>query len=156
MTPFKAFQGYFSQSFLAQKKKKNTQEEDLKRDLKRINKIKFEMRQLVKSYTTSIAAGMISTEKKFEGELVWPQHHKEEIEWRRLTIKLIRHGQFKIQEKIGGNINQLIPPNSMEIYFVVNLENLKPFEPSMQDDIEEILSLCNNLLLGKDDLLKDI
>jgi hypothetical protein len=40
---------------------------------------------------------------------------------------------FEILEKVGDNTYKLNPPPYMCIYSVVNVENLKLYEPSMLD-----------------------
>lgn len=52
-------------------------------------------------------------------------------------LKPIRYGPFKIVEKIGNNAFRLDLPPYMHIYSVVNMENLKLYEPLMIMDPEE-------------------
>ena len=52
-------------------------------------------------------------------------------------LKPIRHGPFKILEKIGENAFRIDLPAYMHIYLVVNAESLRLFEPSMIGDLEE-------------------
>jgi hypothetical protein len=52
-------------------------------------------------------------------------------------LKLILYGAFKIIRKISDNSCQLDLPQYVKIYSVVNVENLKSFEPSMLDDDSE-------------------
>ena len=51
-------------------------------------------------------------------------------------IKPIRYGPFEILEKIGTNAFCLNLPPYMQIYSVVNVENLKLYEPPMIMDEE--------------------
>ena len=46
-------------------------------------------------------------------------------------IKPIRYDPFKILEKIGTNAFHLDLPSYMHMYLVVNVENLKLYEPPM-------------------------
>ena len=46
-------------------------------------------------------------------------------------LKPIRYGPFEILEKIGTNAFHLNLPPYMHIYSVVNVENLKLYEPPM-------------------------
>ena len=52
-------------------------------------------------------------------------------------LKPIRYGPFKILEKIGENYFCLDLPAYMHIYLVVNVDNLRLFEPSLIEDPEE-------------------
>lgn len=52
-------------------------------------------------------------------------------------LKSIRYGPFKIVEKIGHNVFLLKLPPCMHLYSVVNVENLKLYEPPMIIDPEE-------------------
>lgn len=51
-------------------------------------------------------------------------------------LKPIRYGPFEILEKIGTNAFRLNLPPYMQIYSVVNVENLKLYEPPMIFDEE--------------------
>ncbi|XP_057869419.2 uncharacterized protein LOC131076310 [Cryptomeria japonica] len=51
-------------------------------------------------------------------------------------LKPIRYGPFEILEKISTNAFRLTLPPSMQIYSVVNVENLKLYEPPMILDEE--------------------
>ena len=51
-------------------------------------------------------------------------------------IKPIRYGPFEILENIGTNSFRLNLPPYMQIYSVVNVENLKLYEPPMIMDEE--------------------
>ena len=54
-----------------------------------------------------------------------------------IFTKALWYGPFEILEKVGDNANQLSLPPYMCIYSVVNVENLKLYEPSMLDQEEE-------------------
>ena len=49
-------------------------------------------------------------------------------------LKPIRYGPFKILEKIGNNVFRLDLPPYMQMYAVVNVENLTLYEPHLIDD----------------------
>ncbi|XP_059068929.1 uncharacterized protein LOC131859332 [Cryptomeria japonica] len=51
-------------------------------------------------------------------------------------LKPIRYGPFEILEKIGTNAFRINLPPYMQIYSVVNVENLKLYEPPMIFDEE--------------------
>ena len=52
------------------------------------------------------------------------------------NIKPIRYGPFEILENIGTNAFHLNLPPYMQIYSVINVENLKLYEPPMIMDEE--------------------
>ena len=49
-------------------------------------------------------------------------------------LKPIRYGPFKIIKKVGNNAFQLYLPSYMKMYLVVNVENLRFYEPRLIDD----------------------
>ena len=50
----------------------------------------------------------------------------------------IQYGPFTILEKIGNNAFRLDFPIYMQMYSVVNVENLKLYEPPLIMDTEEV------------------
>ena len=50
------------------------------------------------------------------------------------NLKPILYGSFKIIKKVGNNAFQLDLPSYMQIYSVVNVENLHLYEPHLIDD----------------------
>ena len=56
-------------------------------------------------------------------------------------LKPIHYGPFTILEKSGTNAFRLDIPPYMQIYSVVNVENLKLFEPPMIMDQDEEVSI---------------
>ena len=56
-------------------------------------------------------------------------------------LKPIRYGPFTILENIGTNAFRLELPPYMQIYSVVNVQNLKLYEPPMIMDKRENVSL---------------
>ena len=72
---------------------------------------------------------------KFQvGDEVWLYISKERLQGEDKKLKPIRYGPFKIMEKIGNNAFKLDLPPYMQIYSVVNVENLRLFELPLIDD----------------------
>lgn len=65
------------------------------------------------------------------GDRVWLHISKERMQGEGKKLKPIRYGPFEILEKIGTNAFHLNLPPYMQIYSVVNVENLKLYEPPM-------------------------
>jgi hypothetical protein len=77
-------------------------------------------------------------EKSFKvGERVWLQLNKERLQGLGEKIKALRYGPFEVLEKVGDNAYRLSLHPYMCMYSVVNVENLKLYEPSMLDQEEE-------------------
>jgi hypothetical protein len=57
------------------------------------------------------------------------------------NLRPIRYGPFKILEKIGTNAFRLDLPAYMQMYSVVNVENLKLYEPPMIMDEDESIQV---------------
>jgi hypothetical protein len=68
------------------------------------------------------------------GDEVWIYISKERLKGEGKKLKSIRYGPFKIIDKIGNNAFRLDLPPYMQMYAVVNVENLKLYEPSLIDD----------------------
>ena len=49
-------------------------------------------------------------------------------------LKPICYGPFKIIKQVGNNAFQLDLPSYMQMYSVVNVENLRLYEPPLIDD----------------------
>jgi hypothetical protein len=64
-------------------------------------------------------------------------------------IEASRYEPLKILEKVGNNACKLTIPTYMSIY-LLNVENLKLYEPSMLNEDEEgqVLHFTKKLLLG--------
>ena len=72
---------------------------------------------------------------KFQvGDEVWLYVRKERLQGEGKKLKPIRYGPFKILEKIGTNAFKLDFPPYIQIYSVINVENLRLFEPPLIDD----------------------
>jgi len=56
-------------------------------------------------------------------------------------LKPIRYGPFKILKQVGNNAFQLDLPSYMQMYSVVNVENLRLYEPHLIDDSENHVQL---------------
>jgi hypothetical protein len=65
------------------------------------------------------------------GDQVWLYINKERLQGEGKKLKPIRYGPFKILEKIGTNAFRLDFPPYMQIYSIVNVENLNLYEPPM-------------------------
>jgi hypothetical protein len=68
------------------------------------------------------------------GDEVWLYISKERLKGEGKKLKPIRYGPFKVLEKIGNNAFRLDLPPYMQMYAVVNVENLKLYEPPLIDD----------------------
>jgi hypothetical protein len=78
---------------------------------------------------------------------VWIYIRKERLKGEDKNLKPIRYGPFKILEKIGNNAFRLDLPSYTKMYVVVNVENLRLYEPPLIDDQGE-----NVLIPSIDDL----
>jgi len=78
---------------------------------------------------------------KFQvGDEVWLYISKERLQGEGKRLKPMRYGPFKILENIGNNAFKLDLPH-MQIYSIVNVENLRLFEPPLIDDQGEHVQL---------------
>jgi hypothetical protein len=68
------------------------------------------------------------------GDEVWLYISKERLKGEGKKLKPIRYGPFKIVDKIGNNAFRLDLPPYMQMYAIVNVENLKLYEPPLIDD----------------------
>jgi hypothetical protein len=68
------------------------------------------------------------------GDEVWIYISKERLKGEGKNLKPIRYGPFKIIEKIGNNAFHLNLPLYMKMYAVVNVENLRFYEPPLIHD----------------------
>ena len=57
------------------------------------------------------------------------------------NLKPIRYGPFKMLKQVGYNAFQLDLPSYMQMYSVVNVENLRLYEPPLIADIESDIQL---------------
>ena len=71
------------------------------------------------------------------GDQVWLHIKKDRMKGEGKNLKPIRYGPFKILEKIGNNAFCLEFPSYIQMYSVVNVENLKLYEPPMIMDKDE-------------------
>ena len=79
---------------------------------------------------------------KFQvGNEVWLYMSKERFQGQGKNLKPIHYGPFKILEKIGNNAFKPDFPPYMQIYFIVNVDNLRLFEPPLIDDQGEHVQL---------------
>jgi hypothetical protein len=65
-----------------------------------------------------------------------------------MKIKTLQYGHFDVLEKVGDNACKLSLPPYMCIYLVVNMENVKLYEPSMLDyrTYEQVLPTIQDLV----------
>lgn len=78
------------------------------------------------------------TKKLFKvGDRVWLHLNKKRLKGPCNKIKALQYGHFEIMEKVRDNSHRLNTPPYMCIYSIVNVENLKLYEPSMLDKVEE-------------------
>jgi hypothetical protein len=75
------------------------------------------------------------------GDQVWLHINKKRLKGEGKKLKPIHYGPFSILEKSGTNAFHLHLPPYMQIYSVVNVENLKLFEPPMIMDQDEEVSI---------------
>ena len=75
------------------------------------------------------------------GDEVWLYISKERLQGEGRRLKPIRYGPFKILEKIGNNAFKLDLPSYMQIYSVVNVENLRLYEPPLIEDQGESVQI---------------
>lgn len=68
---------------------------------------------------------------------VWLKLNKEKLHGPGNKIKALTYGPYEIVEKVDDNSYQLNLPPYMHIYVVVNVDNLKVYEPSMLDQEEK-------------------
>jgi len=71
------------------------------------------------------------------GDQVWLYISKDRMHGEGKKLKPIMYGPFKILDKIGENVFRLDLPAYMQIYLVVNAENLRFSKPSLIEDPEE-------------------
>ena len=75
------------------------------------------------------------------GDEVWLYISKERLQGEGKKLKPIRYGPFKILEKIGSNSFNLDLPSYMQISFIVNVENLRLYEPHLIKDQGESVQI---------------
>ena len=61
----------------------------------------------------------------------WLHISKDRLQGEGRKLKTIRYGPFTILDKVGNNDFRLEFPPYMQLYSVVNVENLKPYETPM-------------------------
>jgi hypothetical protein len=65
------------------------------------------------------------------GDIVWLQLNKERLQGPGKKIKALQYGPFEVLEKVGDNAYRLSLPQYMCIYSLVDVKNLKLYDPSM-------------------------
>ena len=80
------------------------------------------------------------------GDTVWLHMNKERLQDPGKKIKALQYGPFEVLEKVGDNSYWLRLSPYMCIYLVVNVENMKLYEPSMLDkEHEKVLPSVEDL-----------
>ena len=90
---------------------------------------------------------------------VWLHISKERMQGEGRKLKPIRYGPFEIFKKIGTNAFHLNLPPYMQIYSVLNVENLKLYEPPMildEDTDIQVPSVDELLPEYTSELLEDV
>jgi hypothetical protein len=77
------------------------------------------------------------------GDQVWLYYNNEILQGEGKKLKPIRYGPFKILDKIGSNAFRLELPPYMKIYSIVNVENLRLYEPPMIEDQGESVRISS-------------
>ena len=97
-----------------------------------------------RKFKHNIKLGMTSTGLIISSRLedqVWIHIRKERLKGEGKKLKPIRYGPFTILEKSSTNAFHLDRPPYMQIYSVVNVENLKLFEPPLIMDQDGEVSI---------------
>jgi hypothetical protein len=68
---------------------------------------------------------------------LWLHINKDRMKGEDKNIRPVRYGPFKILEKIGTNVFCLDLQTYMQMYSMVNVENLKLYEPPIIMDEDE-------------------
>jgi hypothetical protein len=69
------------------------------------------------------------------GDRVWLQLNEEIVQDLGKNIKDLQYDPFEVLDKVGDNTYRHSPLPYMHIYSVVNVENLKLYEPTMLDKV---------------------
>jgi hypothetical protein len=75
------------------------------------------------------------------GDQLWLHINNDRMKGEGKKLRPIRYGPFKILENIGTNAFRLDLPSYMQMYSVVNVENLKLYEPPMIIDEDESIQV---------------
>ena len=78
------------------------------------------------------------------GDQVWLHINKDRLISKGKKLKPLRYGTFTILDKVGNNYFWLDLPPYMKMYSIVNVDNLKLYEPPMimdQEDNSHVLSV---------------
>jgi len=67
------------------------------------------------------------------GDRVGLKMNKERLHGPGKKIKDLRYGPFEVLEKVGDNTYRLSLPPYKRIYSIVNVDNIKLYDPSMLD-----------------------
>jgi len=75
------------------------------------------------------------------GDKVWFHIRKDRMRGEANKLRHIRYGPFTILANIGDNAFRFDLPAYMQMYSVVNVENLKLYEPPLIMDTEEVAQI---------------
>jgi hypothetical protein len=148
--PFEVCLGYFPKTpmeFFFREVGKEDGKDDTDKTKMFIQKIQ-QVHQVVKEQLEKIQAKYKARHDKhrfdhqFEvDDQVWLHINKDRMKGEGKKIRPIQHGPFKILEKIGTNSFRLDLPSYMQMYSMVNVENLKLCEPHMIMDEDESIQV---------------
>ena len=108
--------------------------------VEKINQIHLQVHETLKKSQEKYKArhDQHKIERTFRmGDRVWLQLNKERIQCPGKKIKALWYDPFEVLGKVGDNAYKLILPPCMCIYSIMNVENLKLYEPSMLDQEED-------------------
>jgi hypothetical protein len=149
-TPFEVCLGYFPKSPMdfsfgeASKEDGQDDTDKVERFIQRIQQVHQAVQeQLEKSQAKYKARhDKHQVDHQFQvGDQVWLHINKDIMKGEGKNLRPIRYGPFKILENIGTNAFHLDLPSYMQMYSVVNVENLKLYEPPMIMDEDESIQV---------------
>jgi hypothetical protein len=157
-TPFEVCFGYFPKSPMefSLGEEVNEDEHDdtdkAKRFIKRIQQVHQavhgELEKIQAKYKTRHEKHRVDHQFEVDDQ-AWLHISIDKMKGEGKKIRPIRYGPFNILEKIGTNAFFLDLPAYMQMYLVVNVENLKLYEPPMIMDEDESIwvSIVNDFSL---------
>ena len=93
------------------------------------------------------------------GDSVWLHLSKERLQGPAKKLKHIRYGPFEIIEQVSENAFRLNLLEYMNIYSIINVENLNLYEPSMliedEASLDQIFPFLDDLAPNTMDELKE-
>jgi hypothetical protein len=89
------------------------------------------------------------------GDKVWLQMDKQCFKGRHHKLHPLRYGPYTVLDRIGENAYRLDLPPHLGIHDVLNVNNLKLFEPPLLEDTVTVIHLVDNILDFQHPLLMD-